>query len=125
MRHLTVLLVLASAVMAFSNGQANESIVAENVTTAIPPESVGDTKDQYLTKDVEEDVIDLDDKAIAGDENYEIAAPVQSGPFIDLFGPTLLSLKMVDETHAQMVSNYTNDVLLGRSVVGVYFSADW
>ena len=53
------------------------------------------------------------------------AEPVQSGPFIDLFGPTLLSLKMIDETRAQIVSNFTSDVLRGKSVVGVYFSADW
>lgn len=52
-------------------------------------------------------------------------APVQSGPFIDLLGPTLLSLEMVDETHAQLASHYTNDALRGKSVVGLYFSADW
>lgn len=52
-------------------------------------------------------------------------APLQTGPFIDLLGPSLLSLEMVDETHAQLVSHYTNDVLRGKSVVGLYFSADW
>jgi thiol-disulfide isomerase/thioredoxin len=52
-------------------------------------------------------------------------APVQTGPFIDLLGPSLLSLEMVDETHAQLASHYTNDALRGKSVVGLYFSADW
>lgn len=52
-------------------------------------------------------------------------APVQSGPFIDLLGSTLLELEMIDETHAQLVQRYTNDALNGKSVVGLYFSADW
>ncbi len=55
----------------------------------------------------------------------EKAAPKQSGPFIDLFGETLLSLKMVDETHAQIENHLTNEALAGKKVIGVYFSADW
>jgi len=55
----------------------------------------------------------------------EAAAPVQSGPLIDLFGPELYSLQLIDETSAQLASNYTNEALAGKSVVGVYFSADW
>lgn len=51
--------------------------------------------------------------------------PVQAGPFIDLFGTKLLSLNRVDETHAEMELKYTNDVLSGKKVVGIYFSADW
>lgn len=52
-------------------------------------------------------------------------APKQSGPFIDLFGENLLSLKMVDETHAQLETHLTNEALAGKKVIGVYFSADW
>ena len=55
----------------------------------------------------------------------EPPAPVQTGPFIDLFGPTLLSLEMLDETHAQLQAQYTSDALRGKKFVGVYFSADW
>jgi nucleoredoxin len=51
--------------------------------------------------------------------------PLQSGPFIDLLGPILLSLEMVDETHAQLQPNLTNDALEGKKVIGLYFSADW
>jgi hypothetical protein len=51
--------------------------------------------------------------------------PAQSGPFIDLFGEVLLSLEMVDETHAQVHQHYTNEILSGKKVVGLYFSADW
>jgi thiol-disulfide isomerase/thioredoxin len=51
--------------------------------------------------------------------------PLQSGPFIDLFGPVLLSLEMLDEKHAQLAPQLTNDALKGKKVVGLYFSADW
>uniref|UniRef100_A0A6U6IM66 Thioredoxin-like fold domain-containing protein n=1 Tax=Odontella aurita TaxID=265563 RepID=A0A6U6IM66_9STRA len=59
-----------------------------------------------------------------GDGNDE-QAPVQSGPFIDLFGGSLLSLEMIDEKQAQMHSHYTNEALKGKKVIGLYFSADW
>lgn len=56
----------------------------------------------------------------------ETAAPVvQSGPYIDLLGDVLLSLEMVDETHAQVHQHYTNEALGQKKVVGLYFSADW
>lgn len=52
-------------------------------------------------------------------------APVQSGPFIDLLGETLLSLEMIDEQRAQLNTVYTNEALAGKKVIGLYFSADW
>ena len=51
--------------------------------------------------------------------------PAQSGPFIDLLGPTLLSLEMTSETTATLHEHLTNDALQGKKVVGLYFSADW
>jgi hypothetical protein len=60
-----------------------------------------------------------------GDVEAPAAPPVQTGPLIDLFGPTLLSLEMIDEQHAQLTANYTSDGLRGKKVIGVYFSADW
>ena len=51
--------------------------------------------------------------------------PAQSGPFVDILGEVLLSLEMVDETHAQVHQHYTNEALSGKKVVGLYFSADW
>jgi hypothetical protein len=51
--------------------------------------------------------------------------PVQMGPFIDLLGETLLSLEMVDERRARLHELYTNEALSGKTVVGLYFSADW
>ena len=52
-------------------------------------------------------------------------APVQTGPFIDLLGESLLSLEMIDEKQAQLNAHYTNEALSGKKVVGLYFSADW
>ena len=51
--------------------------------------------------------------------------PVQSGPLIDLFGPTLLSLERTGEGTAKMVEHHTSDALRNKNVIGVYFSADW
>jgi nucleoredoxin len=51
--------------------------------------------------------------------------PEQMGPFIDLLGPYLYSLEPIDETQAQIVPHYTNEILKGKKVVGLYFSADW
>ena len=52
-------------------------------------------------------------------------SPSQSGPLIDIFGPNLLSLEMIDESTAQVQSHLTTDALRGKKVIGVYFSADW
>mmetsp|Transcript_10982 Transcript_10982/g.31257 ORF Transcript_10982/g.31257 Transcript_10982/m.31257 type:complete len:274 (-) Transcript_10982:1058-1879(-) len=51
--------------------------------------------------------------------------PVQSGPLVDLLGEQLYTLKMVDETNAMIIANYTNEILAGKKVIGLYFSADW
>jgi len=61
----------------------------------------------------------------APDDTEEQKPPVQTGPLIDLLGPALLSLDMIDETHAQLKPHYTSDALRGKKVIGLYFSADW
>lgn len=58
-------------------------------------------------------------------QSHPVELPVQSGPFIDLLGPTLLSLEMTSETTATLNEHLTNDALQGKKVVGLYFSADW
>lgn len=73
-------------------------------------------EDAATSTSTEEATIDLDEAA---------APPVQAGPLIDLLGPSLLSLEMVDETHAQYVQHTTSDALRGKKVIGLYFSADW
>jgi thiol-disulfide isomerase/thioredoxin len=69
---------------------------------------------------------DTNGESVKDQPNVETEdTPVQAGPFIDLFGEKLLSLKMVDESHAQMETHLTNEALAGKKVIGVYFSADW
>ena len=51
--------------------------------------------------------------------------PIQSGPLIDLFGPKLLSLEMIDESTAELRPHMTSDALRGKKVIGIYVSADW
>jgi nucleoredoxin len=51
--------------------------------------------------------------------------PVQIGPLIDIFGPKLLTLEMVNDTSAELRSRFTSDALRGKKVIGLYFSADW
>lgn len=55
----------------------------------------------------------------------EASPELQQGPFIDLLGPTLLSIEMTSPTSAQLKEELTNDALRGKKVVGLYFSADW
>jgi hypothetical protein len=77
------------------------------------------------------DSLDQEESATADDSTEgstvasEEAPPVQTGPLIDIFGPTLLSLQMIDEQHAQLAAEYTSDALRGKKVIGIYFSADW
>ena len=54
-------------------------------------------------------------------EENEQQMQKQSGPLVDLFGHQLYSLEMVDETHAQLVPQYTNEALKGKKVIGLYF----
>jgi nucleoredoxin len=72
-----------------------------------------------------ETVDDANGGFTTGDEEALPEPPVQTGPLIDLFGPALLGLEMIDEQHAQLSANYTSDALRGKKVIGVYFSADW
>lgn len=94
-------------------------------------------EDAVTSTTTEEATIDLDEAAPeeAGEEKVKenveetqaetAAPPVQSGPLVDLLGPSLFSLDMVDETHAQFVQHTTSDALRGKKVIGLYFSADW
>jgi len=81
---------------------------------------VGKIDDLNKDEPIVEDIIEEGDEEVNSSEEI-----IQTGPFVDLFGPSLLSLSMVDETHAQIEAHNTNDALHGKSVVGLYFSADW
>lgn len=90
---------------------------AESITSQEQSQSVDDVEAEAFLK--------TDDANTTTTEENEQSVPVQSGPFIDLFGDTLLSLEMIDETKAQLHVHYTNEALAGKSVIGLYFSADW
>ena len=51
--------------------------------------------------------------------------PIQSGPLIDLLGSKLQSLEKLDHQSVQVKEHYTNEALSGKTVIGLYFSADW
>jgi hypothetical protein len=85
------------------------SVVAGQEAATVAEEAATSTS-------TEEATIDLDEEA---------APPVQVGPLVDLLGPSMLSLEMIDSTHAQYVEHTTSDALRGKKVIGLYFSADW
>jgi len=87
-----------------------------------------DDEEDDTGESTEEEIIESYTEEATNTEESEQAEEVevkQSGPFIDLFGDTLVSLEMIDESHAQMRSHLTNDALKGKKVIGLYFSADW
>ena len=55
----------------------------------------------------------------------EVSEPFQAGPLIDIFGTTLYSFELLDETKGQINAHLTNEALAGKKVIGLYFSADW
>jgi nucleoredoxin len=100
------------------------------ITFISAQEAAVQTEDKVVEETTgEEEIVDLDETKDEPSTKTADPAPQeepkQSGPFIDILGTKLLSLKMVDETHAQIVEHYTNDVLSKKKVIGLYFSADW
>lgn len=98
---------------------ADATVDATTTTTATEESKTDDDQQSTAAAATSEQV---EQQATTAEQQ---APPTQSGPFIDLFGDVLLSLEMVDETHAQVHQHYTNEILSGKKVVGLYFSADW
>jgi hypothetical protein len=101
---------------------ADDATVDATTTTTTTEESKTEDDQQSTTAAATSEQVE---QQAATTTTAEQAPPTQSGPFIDLFGDVLLSLEMVDETHAQVHQHYTNEILSGKKVVGLYFSADW
>jgi len=133
MKYISFLLALFSAaILSNTYVHAQDAAVADaspqTGATAASTEPVAETAAAPAPTSKADVEADADASKPATDSEEvptEKAAPKQSGPFIDLFGETLLSLKMVDETHAQIENHLTNEALAGKKVIGVYFSADW
>lgn len=96
-------------------------------TTATVTDETAKTASAESSQEVKEKVKE-EVKEEAKEESKEDTVaedPVQSGPFIDIFGKTLLSLEMIDAQSARLATHHTNEALKGKTVVGLYFSADW
>lgn len=86
-------------------------------------ETMDDVSEEDLSKaEEEEDSHENKDQAALLEETKK---RIPEGPFVDLLGPSLLSLNMVDGSHAQLEVQDTSEALRGKSVIGLYFSADW
>lgn len=81
------------------------------------------TDESTLQQQAEEEVASTENTSETDVSEEPQQPPAQSGPFVDIFGDVLLSLEMVDETHAQVHQHFTNEALAGKKVVGLYFSA--
>lgn len=108
----------STAVKCQETAQATSEDVAANAT------ATSDTSEEVpeeTNKDEEEAPVTEETDGATKETDASLAPPVQSGPFIDLLGPTLLSLEMIDESHAQLAQHYTNEALSGKNVIGLYF----
>lgn len=113
---LVFLLVVALAAVSVTQCQ-DTAVEDETAESATATQAAGLEAEEGGTEDL--------DAGGAADDAAEKEHPVQSGPFIDLLGPALYSLEMIDENRAQIQQQYTNEALAGKNVVGLYFSADW
>lgn len=108
---------------------ADETPAVEKSDTSTIDEQIDDTIEQQQTAEEDGEPADNNEAEAAAFETNQVVEqqqlPAQTGPFVDIFGDVLLSLEMVDETHAQVLQHFTNEALENKKVVGLYFSADW
>ena len=101
---------------------------AEAATTTETPHATDDSASALDVDAAAEEATEqttTESEATTEAEPEAVAEPVQSGPLIDLFGPQLLKLELIDEQTGQLSGEYTNEALSGKNVIGIYFSADW
>lgn len=134
MKYFSLLLCLAVQIAFILN--ASLTMGQESATTAAIAETVASEEAADTFLDNEPAATDGDTSATVDEpksdtteteasQPAEEQEPIQAGPLIDLFGPKLQGLQMVDETSAQISEQYTNEALQGKNVIGIYFSADW
>mmetsp|Transcript_61360 Transcript_61360/g.150189 ORF Transcript_61360/g.150189 Transcript_61360/m.150189 type:complete len:335 (-) Transcript_61360:79-1083(-) len=85
--------------------------------------TMAQTDDVEGSSSTEETVVAGNVEEVEAEEEEE--EPLQSGPLVDLLGPKLYSLTMVNEQQVQVNEHYTTDALRKKDVIGLYFSADW
>merc|ERR1719199_1247952 len=135
---LSLLLVLLCASSSFGD-ESTGAVAQEEAPGAVDDNVVADGAAAAAAAAVDEEAVEQEPPnsksetaeqagELSGEEVESVAeedTPIQSGPFIDLLGDTLLSLEMIDEQRAQILTHYTNEALAGKKVIGLYFSADW
>lgn len=114
-------LLITFAILGFLDNRVPVALGQETATDEI---DISETTESTTTNTAEE-MEPESTTTTASVDDIVVENPVQSGPFIDLLGEQLYSLKMLDDTRAEIVANYTNEILAGKKVVGLYFSADW
>jgi nucleoredoxin len=62
---------------------------------------------------------------ISKESDTFISAIHEKDSFKEILGSTLLSLELVNSSSAELRPHSTSNVLNGKKVVGLYFSADW
>jgi hypothetical protein len=108
------------------SGPFEDFVDLDDSTTAQSAEAVSDDKTVASTETSAGATPKIEQLDEQQQQQQEQAPPqdiVQKGPFIDLLGPTLLSLVLTGENTARFEQNLTNDALSGKTVVGLYFSA--
>ena len=107
---------------------ADDIVAAESYVESDPVEEEEVADLDALLKEADADLVEEEDTSdVSKDEPAVATEPLvkQEGPFIDLLGEVLLSLEMVNASHAELHQHYTNEALEGKKVIGLYFSADW
>lgn len=116
---LALSLILCLSLAAAQEVAESEAAVADTMESE-PVASSGAAEETAQPAEAEEG----EEIPSAGEDDLQSTTlPVQSGPFIDLFGPTLLSLEMTGPTTAQLHELPTNEALKGKKVIGLYYSA--
>ena len=129
-----VTILISSLTISFVNSQEAATVAADVVDddtiheesfthgdAVVSDDSAAEQDQQQQQEQQQEDTSNTDQANTVQEEEE----PVQVGPFIDLLGTKLQSLKLIDEQSAELREEYTNDALRGKTVVGLYFSADW
>jgi nucleoredoxin len=99
--------------------EANAAVTEKHATTSEPANIESAINETLNQPEASSDASSPDR------QQKQQSLPPQSGPLIDLLGPQLLSMEMIDERHAQLQPHLTNEILHGKEVIGLYFSADW
>ena len=128
--HLFLCLLLSLSCVAaqeVAEAEATETATTADESTTGDDASTADamTEEQNEAESAPEEPVTGEEEKVSDKADDAVSPELQQGPFIDLFGPTLLSIEMTGPTTAQLNEMMTNDALSGKKVVGLYFSADW